>query len=198
MTVSSPPPRKGRRPAFWATCFLLSFAGLAALRLTGAIEGPAVLLLALVPMAMLFPLVRSAERAQAEQGCASPAIRRYNRGMLAAASFYVLGLGLAITLHRNFTLGVATTWVIAFLPILPIFAMIWVMARYLREESDEYLRHRAIVAALVGLGFVLGLGSFWGFLETFGLVPHAPGWWAVPIWAIGVGSAQLWMRARER
>lgn len=192
------PSKNGRGPAFWATLLLLSFGALIVLRLTGAIEGPVVLLLALVPMGLLIPLVRSAERRQAAQGCASPAIRRYNRGMLVAAFAYLLGLGSATLLYENVALGLATTWAIAFLPILPIFGMIWVMARYLREESDEYLRHRAITASLVGLGLVLGLGSFWGFLESFGLVPHAPGWWTVPVWAIGLGLAQLWMKVRDR
>ena len=36
------------------------------------------------------------------------------------------------------------------------------------------------------------IGSFWGFLETFELVPHVPGWWAVPIWALGMGLGQAW------
>jgi hypothetical protein len=110
----------------------------------------------------------------------------------------VLGLGGATLLHENVALGRPATWAVAFLPILPIFGMIWVMARYFREESDEYLRHRAVFAALVSLGLVLGLGSFWGFLESFGLVPHAPGWWTVPVWGMGLGLAQLWMKVRER
>lgn len=192
------PLKKGPGPAFWGTLFLLSFAALGALRFTGAIEGPVVLLLGLAPMGLLIPLIRSTESRQAAQGCVSPAIRRYNRGMLVAAFAYVLGLGSATLLHENIALGLVTTWAIAFLPILPIFGMIWVMARYLREESDEYLRHRAITASLVGLGLVLGLGSFWGFLESFGLVPHAPGWWTVPVWAAGLGMAQLWMKVRDR
>ena len=194
----SRPAASGPGPGFWAALFLLSFAVLGVLRFTGAIEGPIVLLLLLMPMGLLIPLYRSAERRQAAQGCVSPAIRRYNRGMLLAAFAYVLGLGSATLLHERVELGLASTWVIAFLPILPIFGMIWVMGRYLKEESDEYLRHRAVIASLVGLGLVLGLGSFWGFLESFGLVPHAPGWWTVPVWAMGLGLAQLWMKVRDR
>ena len=76
--------------------------------------------------------------------------------------------------------------------------MIYVMARYLREEQDEYLRHRAVNASLVGLACVLGVGSFWGFLETFELVAHVPGWWSVPVWAIGMGAAQAWMAIGNR
>jgi hypothetical protein len=199
MTDPAANPRPaGPGPIVWAILFLLSFAALAALRATGAIAGPIVLLLCLIPMALLVPLVRSAERRHASRGCGSPAILRYNRGMLIASFAYVLGLGTAILIHNNIHPGPALAWPTAFLPILPIFAMIWVMGRYLKEETDEYLRHRAIMASLVGLALVLGLGSFWGFLETFELVPHVPGWWAVPIWAVGLGIGQLWMTARDR
>jgi Mn2+/Fe2+ NRAMP family transporter len=121
-------------------------------------------------------------------------MKRYNRRMLWAAFAYVFGLGIAITLDKQLNPGAAIRFALALLPILPIFAMIWGMGRYLVEEQDEYLRHRTIVAALGGLGLVLGLGSFWGFLETFGLAPHAPGWWAVPVFALGLGLGQLWMK----
>jgi len=81
---------------------------------------------------------------------------------------------------------------------VPIYAMIWAMARYLVEEDDEFLRHRAIMASLFGLGLVLAAGSFWGFLETFGVVPHVDAWWTFPAWAIGMGIAQCWMSWRDR
>ena len=68
--------------------------------------------------------------------------------------------------------------------------MIIIMARYLMEETDEYLRHRASFSSLIGLGVVLVLGTVWGFLETFGLVPHIWAWWVMPAWAIGLGIGQ--------
>ena len=45
---------------------------------------------------------------------------------------------------------------------------------------------------------MLAIGSFWGFLETFELVPHVPGWWAVPIWAIGMGLGQAWQSMGQK
>ena len=111
---------------------------------------------------------------------------------------YVLGLGLAITLDRRMELAGATAFLVALMPVAPILGMVWVMGRYLHEEQDEYLRYRAMIASLIGLGLVLSVGSFWGFLETFGLVPHVPGWWAVPIWAIGMGLGQAWLAWRDK
>ena len=49
----------------------------------------------------------------------------------------------------------------------------------------------------VALGLVLALGIFWGFLEMFELVPHVWAWWVLPVWAIGLGFAQLWQKVRD-
>ena len=51
---------------------------------------------------------------------------------------------------------------------------------------------------VLGLGVVLAAGSFWGFLETFGVVPHVWAWWTFPVWAIGMGLSQGWMAWRDR
>ena len=82
---------------------------------------------------------------------------------------------------------------ISLLPAIPTFGMIAVMGRYLSEEQDEYLRYRSIMASLFGLGLVLALGTFWGFMEMFGLVPHIWSWWVMPVWAIGMGFGQFWL-----
>ena len=34
------------------------------------------------------------------------------------------------------------------------------------------------------------------FLEMFELVPHIWAWWVLPVWAIGLGLAQLWQKVR--
>ena len=65
------------------------------------------------------------------------------------------------------------------------------MARLLAEEEDEYQRHRHVRASLFGLGTLLTLATIWGFFEQFDLVPHVPTWAAVPVFALGLGLAQL-------
>ena len=183
----------GRAPGFWGGLFVASAAAVAGLKLSGAVEGGTAYLLFLIPMALLLPFYRSLQRQQDVRGCASPAALRYNRRMLLSSLGYVLGLGIAVWVWRNLEPGTEVTWLLATLPIVPVMAMIYAMGRYVVEESDEYLRHRAVMASLVGLGLVLSLGSFWGFLETFELVPHVPGWWTVPVWALGMGLGNLWM-----
>jgi len=183
------------RPGAWIATFLAASTIIAVLRVTDAINPSTGFTLFAGACCLLVGYSRSLSR---KRGAAGWAVVRYTKGIAASSLLYVVGLGLAITLDRRMELTGPTAFLVALLPVVPIFGMIWVMGRYLVEEQDEYLRHRAIIASLVGLGLVLSVGSFWGFLETFGLVPHVPGWWAVPIWAIGMGLGQAWMSLRDR
>lgn len=182
----------GRGPWFWAGLYLASSAIIAALKLTDAISANVALLLFFGAMGLLMPLIRAGE----QQNSANPVMVRYNRRFLAASFGYVLGLGIAITLWNSFELSGPVVFAIALLPTLPTFAMIWAMGRYLVEETDEYLRYRTVRAAIMSLGGVLAIGIFWGFLEMFELVPHIWAWWVLPVWAGGLGLAQLWMKVR--
>lgn len=184
-------------PRLWIGLLMGSIATIVALKLSGAIDSTTGLILMCGAAGLMIPLYRSKLVLMRARNAVSMAVANYTLGMMAAAAAYLLGLGIAITLHRNYELTPYVRLTLALLPALPIFGMIAVMARYLRDESDEYLRHRMIMASLGGLAAVLGIGSFWGFLETFELVPHARGWWSVPIWALGVGLTRLWLHARD-
>lgn len=134
-------------------------------------------------------IVRAGEHRAVSTGNFSPAMRRYNRRMLVASALYVVGLFGAIWVHDLLRPSGAMAFLIAFVPSLGVLAMIWAMGRLVAEESDEYLRYRLVRSALVGLGGLLTLATVWGFFEQFALVPHAPSWAAVPIFAIGFGLA---------
>lgn len=185
---------KGRSQGFWAGLYLASVAAIAALKLSDAINGSTGFILFTAAMGLLIPMVRAGKRSP----CSSPAMVRYNNRVVASSFAYALGLGIAITLWRNYEFSTPVTVVLSLLPALPTFGVIWAMASYLAEEKDEYLRHQAIARSLGGLGLVLSFGIFWGFLETFGVVPHLWAWWVLPVWAIGMGLAQLWQKVRER
>ena len=182
----------GRSQGFWAGLWLASLGVIAGLQLSGAIESPYGFILLAISMALLVPMIRAARRS----GCGSPATDRYNKRVIASSFAYVLGLGIAITLWRTYDLQGPVAFIIAMLPTVPTFGVIWALARYLAEETDEYLLHRTVSRALGGLGLVLALGIFWGFLEMFELVPHVWAWWVLPAWAIGMGLTQLWQKVR--
>lgn len=186
------------RPGLWIGLFLASAGLIAALKLTDAINPTTAFLWFAISMLLLVPMIRSMRSAGPTGSGTGPAAIRYTKRIGISSALYVLGLGIAITIDRRMELSTALAFAIAMLPVLPIFGMIWSMGRYLVEEKDEYLRHRAAMASLAGLGLLLGVASFWGFLETFGIVPHAEGWWAVPIWAVGMGLSQGWMSHRDR
>ncbi|WP_257594195.1 hypothetical protein [Parerythrobacter lacustris] len=190
MTGESKP--QGRSQGFWIGLFCANIGAIVAWRVTDAINSPTGTVLLALTMLLLIPIVKAGERS----GCNSPAMRIYNRRVLIASFGYVLGLGTAISLWRNYDLARPAIFAISMLPVLPTFGMIWAMARYLIEEEDEYLRYRTTMAALVGLGGVLAIGIFWGFLEMFELVPHIWSWWVLPVWALGLAIAQLWMKVR--
>lgn len=187
-----------RGPGFWIGAILFLVATIVGTAASDAINGPTALILMASVGGLLYPLMRSSERCEQRGGIGSPATSRYNRGMMAASMLYLAGMGIAVYLHRIVEIDPALMWAVAFLPILPIFAMIWVMGRYIAEEDDEFLRHRAIMAALGGLALLLAAASLWGFLEQFELVAHAPGWWSVPIWALGMGVTRMWLLVRDR
>ena len=186
--------RSQRRPGLWIGLFLASSAVIAVLKVSDAINPATAFILFAGATGLLIPYARSL----ANKPGTGRAVARYSKGIAVTSLLYVLGLGLAITLDRRMELAGAAAFMVALMPVAPILGMVWVMGRYLHEERDEYLRHRAMIASLIGLGLVLSVGSFWGFLETFGLVPHVPGWWAVPIWAIGMGLGQAWLAWRDK
>ena len=187
-----------KRPGAWAGSIFASFGAISGLRLSGAIDGTTGFILMAFTMILLIPLIKTATARQKARGYLSPAINRYNKRFLLASFGYVLGLGLAVTINDRVELSQGETILIALLPIIPVLGMIWTMARYIVEEQDEFLRHRAVMASLTGLGLVLTLGTFWGFLETFEVVPHVWAWWVFPAWAIGMGVSQCWMTFRDR
>lgn len=177
--------------------FLWAIAFVAGMGLAGAIINSVhlgfvgSLAVALVPMLMLIPLVRSAERAQASSGCVTPAMRRYNRRFLAMSFGYVLALFVALGATRQLAIQGPLLWLLALLPTIPIMGMIWTIARLLVEETDEYQRMRMVRASLIATGLLLVVATLWGFLEMFGLVPHLEMWAAFPIWALGLGVGQM-------
>ena len=183
--------RAKRSRMIWAIAFVLGM-GLAGGVINSADLGFfGSLAVALVPMLLLIPFVRSAERAQKEMGCATPAMLRYNRRVVVMSFGYVLTLFAAIGLTRQMSVHGPVLWILALLPTIPIIGMIVAMGRLLVEETDEYQRMRIVRASLVATGLVLVLASVWGFLEMFELVPHVWLWTVFPVWAIGLGVGQL-------
>ncbi|PQM27839.1 hypothetical protein CVO77_04600 [Sphingopyxis lindanitolerans] len=186
-----------RATLLWAAAFFVAMFGTPmVLSVTHVLSGPWATAVMILPMLLLIPMVRATERMQRVTGCASTVARRYNRRMLGASFAYVIGLGAGLLLLRGQDVAKPVAALLALLPTLPVFAMIWAMARYVIEEKDEYLRARTVNAALIATGLLLATATFWGFLTTFEVAPDVPAWAAVPVWCIGLGFGQLVNRVR--
>ena len=107
---------------------------------------------------------------------------------------YVAALFVALGIDHSYTVDGPLLWLLALVPTIPIMGMIWTIARLLVEETDEFQRLRMVRASLVATGLLLVVGTLWGFLEMFGLVPHVWMWAVFPIWSVGLGLGQLYNR----
>ena len=191
--------RAGRaaKPGLWAGLFAANMAVIAVLSITDALEHPVPTILIALNCVLLVPMAKAAMQRMEERGAVTTAVRRYNRRFLAASALYAIAMIGAGTATDYIDADSPLMWALAVLPMAPAFGMIWAMMRYLAEETDEYQRHRAVQSSMVGLALVLVLGTGWGFLETFGLVPHVWAWWVFPTWAMGLGAGMIWTDRRR-
>ncbi len=190
--------RRGAKPGLWAGMFAANMALIFVLSITGALEQPIPLILIALNCVLLVPMVKAAMQRMEDRGAVTTAVRRYNRRFLGASALYAIAMIAAGAATNYIPDASPLIWALAILPMLPAFGMIWAMMRYLAEEADEYQRHRAVQASMVGLALVLVIGTGWGFLETFGLVPHIWAWWVFPAWAMGLGVGMAWTEFRQR
>lgn len=185
-----------RKPLLWGLAFIVAMFGAGIFARVVGLNGFWSMAIMLPPMLLLIPLIRSVERGGNLAGCNSPALIRYNRRGLIWAFAYVAALFFAISINDWLKPEGPLLWTIAVLPALPIVYFVWALYRYLIEENDEYLKMRYIGQALFGLGILLIVATVWGFLESFKVVPHVESWMVVPVWAIGLGLAQVAHRLR--
>lgn len=188
----------GRHPLVWGGTFGLGLALTAWLERTGRIDWPWNIALVAFFSLSFIPLALSARNRSRTCGMASPALEMYNRRAMIWAFGYVGALGLALTARNTWHPTGPVLWLLATLPSLAIGYYVWSLGRYLAEETDEYLRMRQIQAGMLATGLLLMVASSWGFLETFGIAPHAEGWWSVAVFAIGQALAGFYLNARDR
>ncbi len=184
------------RPVLWASLFAINMGLIAAAEIFDVLEQPVPLILFALNMLLMIPMTRAAKLRQEQMGAMSPALRVYNRRVLFVMALYMVAMIGGGHLSNRVAEGSPVMWLLAIAPLVPLMGMIWSMFRYYHEEQDEYLRHRAVTGALIGLVLVLILGTVWGFLEMYGLAPHMWNWWVFPVWAIGLGLGMCWPRAK--
>ena len=78
-------------------------------------------------------------------------------------------------------------YALAILPAIPIIGVIVIMALYVVEEKDEFMRLRQVMALLAGMGLMLSLTVAWGFLEIYLHVAPLSAFWIFPGFCIAWG-----------
>jgi len=121
----------------------------------------------------------------------SEASKRYNGRVIWLSLLYAGFLLIAVYGFKHSLVPDTLKYVIAILPALPIIGIFAALGRYLVEEGDEYLRILMVRQILWASGLTLSIATIWGFLDNFGLVGHADGYWLIALWFIGLGIGGL-------
>jgi hypothetical protein len=117
----------------------------------------------------------------------TPAWKRYNWRVIWLSLLYVAFLLPAVYGFKHQLVPEPFEYLVAILPALPIIGIFAALGRYLVEEQDEYVRMLMVRQVLWASGLTLSIATAWGFLDNFGLVGHADGYWLIAIWFAGLG-----------
>lgn len=83
-------------------------------------------------------------------------------------------------------------------PAIPVMAVIWGVGRYLREETDEFLRLQTMRAILVGAGTLLATIVVNDFLRAFAHAEALPPFVTYLIFMASMGITQAVQKFRNR
>ena len=128
----------------------------------------------------------------------SAAQRKYlQRGLAVMLAYFALLVSAVTITHRLHPQG----WLLygtALLPSLPIFALLFVVARYLREERDEFQRDTVIRCLLWGVAAMVATELFTSFLRNFGWQGTVPPFTGFYIFCASMIAAKFTYRLRNR
>ncbi len=95
------------------------------------------------------------------------AIRLYTRRMAVTMTAYLLLVFGATWAVRHAHVQGWWLYVCSVVPSIAIFRLLHVVALYLKEETDEFVRQQMVTSILWGTAAVLGLSAFTDFLRSY-------------------------------
>jgi hypothetical protein len=124
--------------------------------------------------------------------------RRFHRRSLVVMLLYVLALAvMSLAIDHLHLRGVGLV-LLALLPALPIVAGIVVIAQYLSEQKDEFVRALLIESMLWGVGATLIVTTVWGALEKFAHIRAMSLFLVYPLCCVFVILARVVVKRRYR
>ena len=158
------------------------------LALSDAINSTTAMVLLIVPAALFFQTMRTANRAAESRGPCSykgEAQKRYIKRVMVFSSAYVVAIALQVSLLSGSDPSTAVRIALAMLPAFAIIGVFWAIGRLIVEEQDEFLRMLIVRQALIATGFALAAATLWGFLEATDVVIHLDAYWWAVAWFFG-------------
>ena len=128
----------------------------------------------------------------------TPAAQRYTRRSWVVVLLYIMVASANAAMPHVFSPPRMLVVTMALVLGLLVVALIVLLAMYLQEETDEYVRNRSILAMLLATGVVLVLSSVLGMLQIGGLIGHVPMFLAFVVWSCAWGIARVWLEWRDR
>lgn len=128
----------------------------------------------------------------------SSAEKQYVKRIIITMVAYVL---LVLATTHVVRRGYVTGWVLyvcAVLPSLAIFRMLHVVALYLKEETDEFIRQQVVNSLLSSTAAILGLTAFADFLRSYTALGTLPPFTVFVTFWVVFGVAQGVQSASNR
>jgi hypothetical protein len=92
--------------------------------------------------------------------------KRYRRRVLTSMALYIVVLFSCLKLVKAVPMHGWLLYAVAMLPAVPVLAVLVMLARYVKEETDEYLRMLTVRSLLVAAGALLATSVVNDFLRV--------------------------------
>ena len=122
-----------------------------------------------------------------ERGTSGGPTGRYLLRMLAVSVTYVGSLFVASAIIDDGDPITVVSVLVALVPGIAVAGYFWAIGKFLQEQQDEFLRMLLVRQSLIATGLAFSAASIWGFLESFGQVPHVDAYWWPITWFFGIG-----------
>jgi hypothetical protein len=109
-----------------------------------------------------------------------PAHKRYVIRTWLFMSGYVAVNVAAISGAFDEIIGTPAGWLLGLVVAALVAGQMWATMRLI-AESDEFVRIVNTKRFVAAAGLTMALFSAWGFMESYGDAPHAPGWLIYPL-----------------
>ena len=122
--------------------------------------------------------------------------QRYIVRTLAFLSVYIALNVAAILGAFDGAIGTPAGWLLSLAVAVPVAGQIWATLR-LMVESDEFVRGLTAKRFILATGLAMAAFSGWGFAESYGGAPHAPGWMIYPLFWAFYGLVSPFIRTTQ-